>query len=107
MLVVGSSSAPRRDTEVKANSCCQSCKRRPTPFPTPWKSLSEPEPQTAAAQSGGGGGYTTKGRRRRRNGRRRRKRRKVLSNSEKQSLRAVRTGWQPRLLEGHTLAGCC
>uniref|UniRef100_H3DNQ6 non-specific serine/threonine protein kinase n=1 Tax=Tetraodon nigroviridis TaxID=99883 RepID=H3DNQ6_TETNG len=82
-----SSSTSQHDSELKTNSCYQSCRRRPTPFPTHWKSLSEPEPQTAVAQRGG---YSIKGKRRKM-GRRKRKTKKVLSNSEKQTLRAVRT----------------
>lgn len=94
LLFVDSSSASQHDGELKTNSCCQSCKRRPTPFPAPWKSLSEPEPQKAVAQCGG---YTIKGKRRK-TGRRKRKRKKVLSNSEKQNLRAIRTGSQPKVV---------
>lgn len=89
-----SSSTSQHDEELKTNSCCKSCNRRPTPIPTPWNHLSESEPQMAVAQCGG---YTTKGKRRR-TSRRKRKRKKVLSNSEKQNLRAVRTGLQPKVV---------
>lgn len=100
---VDSSSTSQNDSELKTNNC-KSCQRRPTPFPTPWKSLSEPEPQMAVAQCEG---YTIKVKRKK-TGRRKRKRKKVLSNSEKQNLRAVRTGLQPKVVSflfhcGHQL----
>lgn len=42
------------------------------------------------------GDYTTSGKRKK-TGRRKRKRKKLLSNSEKQNLRAVRTGLQAKV----------